>query len=662
MNMNRVPVILDGDPGHDDAIAWVFAKADPNLDILAVTSVAGNQTIEKTTINARRICALLGIDAPFARGATRPLTADPVTAGNWHGESGLDGPAMPEPDQEISPLSAPDLMAKVIEESAEPVVIIPTGPLTNIAMLLLTHPEVKEKIRMITLMGGGVTHGNWKPAAEFNIFEDPEAAKIVYDSGIPIRMCGLDVTEKAIIRPDDFPRIRAVGNQVADIVAGWLEFFYQYPMAIGYDGAPVHDPCAVLAFTHPEIFTLTPYYVDIELGGEYARGATVADFRGTSGKEPNALVAETIDRDRYIDLLIEALHAYDGRTVTITGEPSPDAFAGKKIEKTRSLAGVHPITARFLAEAGEEIWIDTDTGVDDAAALITAAALEKKGCFTIAGISTVFGNAAAAQCAVNARNVLSQLGREDIPVYHGAERPMLVPARPAAYVHGENGLNGAVLPQSKAPVQEKPAWDAIYEAAKKAKGSLTLILLGPQTNAALAFRKYPDLPGMLKRIVIMGGADIGGNRTPAAEFNIWADPDSAQAVFKSGVPVVMCGLDVTEKLRFTKEDLEKAMSGESKGSRLLRTIMETGDDTFLRFYEGTPVLHDVTPILLAAMPELFAGEEAGVFVETRSGICNGKTVSDRDTDVKFGVKNTFVVLDADRETFVETVCGLVREA
>ena len=216
--MSKIPIILDGDPGHDDAIAWVFAKADPGLDIRLVSSVAGNQTIEKTTYNMRRICTLLGIDAPQVRGAVKPVTADPVTAGNWHGDSGLDGPVMPEPVYPLEDMPAVDLMAKVILESEEPVIIFPTGPLTNVAQLLMIHPEVKDKIRRISLMGGGVTHGNWKPAAEFNIVEDPEAAWTVFHSGIPITMCGLDVTEKAIIRPDDFPRIRGVGNQAAEIV------------------------------------------------------------------------------------------------------------------------------------------------------------------------------------------------------------------------------------------------------------------------------------------------------------------------------------------------------------------------------------------------------------------------------------------------------------
>ena len=315
--MNKIPIILDGDPGHDDAIAWVFAKADPLFSILAVTSVAGNQTIEKTTYNARRICALLGIDAPFAKGAVRPVVNDPFTAGNWHGESGLDGPKMPEPDREASDLPASDLMASVIEESAEPVTIISTGPLTNTAQLLMFHPEVKDRIARISIMGGGVTHGNWVPAAEFNILEDPEAAWTVFHSGIPITMAGLDVTEKAIIRPDDFPRIRGVGNQTAEIVTQWLEFFYLHPMAIGYSGAPVHDPCAVLALSHPEIFEMKEMYVDIELEGEYTRGATVGDFNGNLGKDANAVCLMDIDRDRYVDLLIDALHFYDGREVKI---------------------------------------------------------------------------------------------------------------------------------------------------------------------------------------------------------------------------------------------------------------------------------------------------------------------------------------------------------
>ena len=197
--LKKRPVILDGDPGHDDAMAWMLAKASPELDILAVTSAAGNQTIEKTTYNARRVCALLGIEAPIAMGRPGPLLTDPITAGNIHGQTGLDGPKLPEPSRPLAPMGAVELMAQTLRESPEPVTLIVTGPETNAAALLLAHPELKPKIAQISVMGGGIGYGNWTPAAEFNILVDPEAAQIVFQSGIPVNMAGLDVTEKALM-------------------------------------------------------------------------------------------------------------------------------------------------------------------------------------------------------------------------------------------------------------------------------------------------------------------------------------------------------------------------------------------------------------------------------------------------------------------------------
>ena len=201
-------------------------------------------------------------------------------------------------------------MAKVLRESPEPVTIVATGPQTNVAALLLAHPELKEKIARISLMGGGIATGNWTPAAEFNILVDPEAAKIVFESGVPITMAGLDVTEKALILPEDFERVRALGNPVSTIVAEWLEFFYKFHRSIGYDGAPMHDPCAVMVLLHPEIFTVKPMYVQIETAGEYCRGTTVGDVLGFSGHAPNADVLLDVDRDRFADLLVEAIRFY----------------------------------------------------------------------------------------------------------------------------------------------------------------------------------------------------------------------------------------------------------------------------------------------------------------------------------------------------------------
>ena len=306
----RIPVLLDGDPGHDDAMAWMLAKASPALDIRGVTSVCGNQTIEKTTYNALRVMTLLGIDAPMAKGRPAPLAAEPMAAPSVHGESGLDGPDLPEPDRAPLPCSAAGLMARVLSESEEPVYLVPTGPLTNVAALLLSHPVLKEKIGGISLMGGGITHGNWTPAAEFNILVDPEAADIVFRSGVPITMAGLDVTEKSLIFPEDFARIRAVGNPVARIVAEWLEFFYRFHREKGYAGAPVHDAVAVAALAAPELFTVEEMHVDIEVAGDYTRGATVGDRYHITSAAPNARVIMGVDRDGFAGLLVEAVKTY----------------------------------------------------------------------------------------------------------------------------------------------------------------------------------------------------------------------------------------------------------------------------------------------------------------------------------------------------------------
>ena len=308
---NKIPVILDGDPGHDDAIAWMLAKSSSIFDILAVTSVSGNQTIEKTTYNAQRICTLLDINCPIGMGRPAPLCTAPMIAPSVHGESGLDGPDLPEPTMEIDPIGAVGLMAKVLREHKEQVAIISTGPLTNTAALLLAHPDLKANIRCISLMGGGIAYGNWTCAAEFNILVDPEAADIVFRSEVPIYMSGLDVTEKALVFPEDFERIREVGNPVAKVVAEWLEFFYGFHRNLGYEGAPIHDAVAVAALLRPDLLTMKDYYVEIETKGEYCRGTTVADMLNLWGKKPNAHVCMNVDREGFVDLLVEAVKTYN---------------------------------------------------------------------------------------------------------------------------------------------------------------------------------------------------------------------------------------------------------------------------------------------------------------------------------------------------------------
>ena len=308
--MQKIPVILDGDPGHDDAIAWVLAKARPELEILAVTACCGNQTLEKTTYNAGRIMSLIGLDVPLAKGREMPLLADPIIAPTVHGVTGLDGPDLPEPTKEPVAMGAAELIGSLVKESEEQVVLVPTGPLTNIAAFILLFPELVEKVRHIYLMGGGIAHGNWTPAAEFNILVDPEAADIVFRSGIPITMAGLDVTEKALVYPEDFERIGAVGNEVGNVTAGWLQFFYQFHQTLGYRGAPVHDAVAVAAIVRPDLMTFHEMYVEVETTGDYSRGATVGDLYGVTGKKPNARCIMDIDREGFVELLVEAVEQY----------------------------------------------------------------------------------------------------------------------------------------------------------------------------------------------------------------------------------------------------------------------------------------------------------------------------------------------------------------
>ncbi|WP_324043920.1 pyrimidine-specific ribonucleoside hydrolase RihA [Aeromonas dhakensis] len=309
-----LPVILDCDPGHDDAIALILALASPELKVLAVTTSAGNQTPDKTLNNALRILTLLGRDdIPVAAGAPKPLARELIIADNVHGESGLDGPKLPDPAFAPVAMTALELMAKCLRESPGPVTLVPTGPLTNIALLLAAHPELKQKIARIVLMGGAAGAGNWTPAAEFNIYVDPEAADMVFKSGLPITMCGLDVTHEAQVMDEDIERVRAITNPVAQCVAGLLDFFmiYHRDPKWGFAGAPLHDPCTIAWLLAPALFHGVECRVDIETGGTHTSGMTVVDRYGLTGKPANALVLLGLERAGFIDLLVTRLRAFD---------------------------------------------------------------------------------------------------------------------------------------------------------------------------------------------------------------------------------------------------------------------------------------------------------------------------------------------------------------
>ncbi|MDN5969159.1 MAG: pyrimidine-specific ribonucleoside hydrolase RihA [Enterobacterales bacterium] len=303
-----LPIILDCDPGHDDAIALILALASPELELKAVTTSAGNQTPEKTLRNALRILTLLQrSDIPVAGGAVKPLMRELIIADNVHGESGLDGPELPEPNFAPQQCNAVELIAKTLRESKEPMTIVATGPLTNIALLLTSHAELQPKIARIVIMGGAAGLGNWTPAAEFNIYVDPEAAEIVFQSGLPIVMAGLDVTHRAQIMSEDIERFRLLGNPVAAVVADLLDFFMEYHKQEkwGFQGAPLHDPCTIAWLIKPSMFTCVERWVGVETQGKYTQGMTVVDYYGLTNNAPNTTVMMDIDRQAFVDLLVE---------------------------------------------------------------------------------------------------------------------------------------------------------------------------------------------------------------------------------------------------------------------------------------------------------------------------------------------------------------------
>jgi purine nucleosidase/pyrimidine-specific ribonucleoside hydrolase len=306
-----IPVVLDCDPGHDDMVAILLAAASPALDLRAITTVGGNGRLEQTTRNALLTCTHAGItDVPVAAGCAGPLLGDDPasTASAVHGESGMDGADLGEPTVALDPRHGVDLLADVLRATTQPVTIIPTGPLTNVAMLLRRHPELHEAIGAIVLMGGAIATGNWRPLAEFNIWVDPEAAHVVFTSGRPVTMCGLDVTHQALATDDVLARLGAIGSPLAALVVDLLGFFAdRYKKLWGFPAAPVHDPVAVARVIDPAIVGCVDAHVAIELAGTHTRGATVVDRFGVTGQEPNAQVATELDHARFWALIVDAV-------------------------------------------------------------------------------------------------------------------------------------------------------------------------------------------------------------------------------------------------------------------------------------------------------------------------------------------------------------------
>lgn len=309
--MSRRSVIIDCDPGHDDALAILLALGSPDeLEVLALTVVAGNVPLALTEKNARKVCELAGRpDLPVYAGCEGPLARELVTAEYVCGNTGLDGPALPEPRMPLAEAHAVDAIIETLRAQAPgTVTLCPTGPLTNIAMALLKAPDVAPRIRKIVLMGGAIGQGNITPAAEFNIYVDPHAASVVFEAGVPVVMLGLDVTHQALVTPARLEAIRSLGTPVSRTVVELLEFYDIYHRTRhGRAGAPLHDPCVIAYLLDPALFGGRACHVAIETKGEHTLGRTVVDWARRTRHAPNATVIDEINAEGFFALLTERL-------------------------------------------------------------------------------------------------------------------------------------------------------------------------------------------------------------------------------------------------------------------------------------------------------------------------------------------------------------------
>lgn len=305
-------IIIDTDPGQDDAVAILLALASPEeIEVLGITAVAGNVPLPLTQKNARIVCELARrTDIPVFAGCDRPLERPLVTAEHVHGKTGLDGPELPEPAMPLQDRHGVDFIIETLR--AEPpgtVTLVPIGPLTNIATAFRRAPDIVARVAEVVLMGGAYFEvGNITPAAEFNIYVDPEAAEIVFGSGVPLTVVPLDVTHKALTSADWVGAMRDLGTEVGRMVAAWTDFFERFDMEkYGAEGAPLHDPCVIAWLLRPDLFAGREVNVEIETASPLTRGATVVDWWRVTDRAANALVLRDIDADGFFALLTERL-------------------------------------------------------------------------------------------------------------------------------------------------------------------------------------------------------------------------------------------------------------------------------------------------------------------------------------------------------------------
>ena len=310
--MNKRKIILDCDPGHDDAVAIILAAKNPNLELLGITVVAGNQTLENTQRNALHLVQHLDLNLPVYAGCGQPMVRDKVIAGDIHGETGLDGPVFEKLNREIEADHAVNYIIKTLMNSPEKITMVTTGPMTNLGMALRMEPKIVNKIQEIVFMGGSYANGNVTPAAEFNILADAEAAHVCISSGLPITMVGLDVTRKALCYPEIVERMRKVGNKASDLFTDLMAFFCKTQKEVyGWEGGPLHDPITIAYLIDSTVLTTKPMNVTVDTSSSQAYGRTNCDYFGYMKKEPNVNVGIDIDVEKFWDIVEDGLKLYN---------------------------------------------------------------------------------------------------------------------------------------------------------------------------------------------------------------------------------------------------------------------------------------------------------------------------------------------------------------
>lgn len=642
---NPIPIVIDCDPGLDDAICLLAAAGSEAVEVRLVTTVAGNVGLDKTTRNARGICKMAGLDVEIAQGASRPLAGEPISAAEVHGVTGLGGHVFA--DKDLAPLSdrtAIEALVSVLTDANEPVTVVAVGPLTNVAQVLEKHPEVKEKIARFAIMGGGLRNGNSTPAAEFNFLADPEAAEIVFQSGVPIVMAGLDVTEVACLDALSFERLREHSPYGTFLDAITQDRRKMLRTRFGEDKYFPNDAVPLLYLIAPNLFATEDLWVDIETTGRISRGMSIADRRIYREDQTNCTVITEVDLPAFQEQLLSFL----GVPASVFSVGTKENADGQGADAKREGA-VHERVEPFGANANAKphkkpLILDCDPGVDDAIAIVLAANLKD---YELVALTTVSGNVTLDHTTYNARLVAGLL-HLDLPISVGANQPLVREVYTAQLTHGKDGFGGQAHlfdAQTLAPLDELSAVGRITRVLREASEKVTIVAIGPLTNIATVLLADPTLKEKIEVISIMGGGLQQGNTTPVSEFNFYVDPEAAHIVLHSGVPIVLAGLDVTLQADARPEDIEQMHSLSHPVAKICAEILSV-------YAKRDTALHDPVALLSIAEPELVSGEDMCVDVDLSHGPARGMSFADtRESGAEDRECNCHVLKKLDRKAF-----------